>query len=260
MLTVYRIDLEPVGGLPERLRQVLSPPEKNRASRFARPELRDRFEAAHAALRAVLGIHTGVEPESIAFETIRHGKPVLSPGMRRLDVDFSLSHSADIGCIAVSTVGPLGVDVEVRRHAADDRELLGSILSAQEARVIEPLLRLNPEYTSEVLLRCWTMKEAVMKASGDGLYVDPPEVRADADLLAAWLAGRVPVIAVTCPDAPRSSRFTRWWARRLDLSPHFAAIATTAAAARIEPQVHSLTVPGLFDRFDTGRPADCADR
>ena len=260
MLTVYRFDLEPVEGLPERLRQVLSRPEKDRASRFARPELRDRFEAAHAALRAVLSIHTGIEPASIELETIRRGKPVLSPGMRRLDVEFSLSHSADIGCIAVSAVGPIGVDIEVRRHAADDRELLSSILSAQESRVIEPLLRSNPPDASAVLLRCWTMKEAVMKASGDGLYVEPTDVRADAESLDAWLAGRVPVIEVTCPDAPESSAFTRWWARRLDLSPHFAAIATTEYAARIEPQVHSLTVPGLFARLDSGRPIDCANR
>jgi len=74
---------------------------------------------------------------------------------------------------------PLRVDVEVRRNTAHDRHLLPCIPSAGDAEISEPLLPSRPEVTSEVLLHCWSMNEAVMKASGDGLHVDPPAVRAN---------------------------------------------------------------------------------
>ena len=82
-------------------------------------------------------------------------------------VDFSISHSGDAVLVAVARGVRVGADVEAAPFAAfDSKALRRRMLTPAEA---EELPRLRPE---DARTRLWTAKEAVAKATGEGLASD----------------------------------------------------------------------------------------
>ncbi|WP_128290874.1 4'-phosphopantetheinyl transferase family protein [Afifella aestuarii] len=83
---------------------------------------------------------------------------------------FNLAHAGDLAAVALCRGGEVGIDIEA--ETAGHIELRG-ILSAEEEQQLH-LLGLSPDRS--VLLQIWVWKEAVLKASGLGLSVDPAKV------------------------------------------------------------------------------------
>nr|MCU0624624.1 hypothetical protein [Gemmatimonadaceae bacterium] len=112
-LVPARIDLWTVDlAGPAPSEALLSPAERARADRFRFARDRHRYLVAHDAMRRILGAALGVAPGALVFDHGPQGKPALagSPG-----VHFNLSHSEDLAVLAVTTRGPIGVDVEAVR-------------------------------------------------------------------------------------------------------------------------------------------------
>jgi 4'-phosphopantetheinyl transferase len=88
----------------------LAEDERRRAVNFRTPALRNVFVAAHGALRHILATQLAVCARTLAFSTDEWGKPFLvhPPGAP----EFNLSHSDNRILIAVSSAGPVGVDIE----------------------------------------------------------------------------------------------------------------------------------------------------
>lgn len=134
---------------------------------------RDR-RRAQAALRTILAGYLNRQPESIEIDTTPQGKPYL----RDSRIHFSLSHSHDQALIAVSTVAPVGVDIEHTREFRSPRTLARRICSERELAWVE---------TSGQLLRLWVRKEAFVKATGDGLTRPLTDLDVlDDDLAGGW--------------------------------------------------------------------------
>jgi len=114
---------------------------------------------AHGRLRQFLGWATGKDPASIGFVTGAHGKPELSDAA----VQFSLSHSGPVAAAAVAFF-PIGIDIE----------MLDSVNLRVADMYFSPaertgLRNLPAASVSPAFLRCWTRKEALLKACGTGL-------------------------------------------------------------------------------------------
>ncbi|MBL6456324.1 4'-phosphopantetheinyl transferase superfamily protein [Belnapia sp. T6] len=149
---------------------LLSAEEQGRAQRFAFERDARRYVASHAALRSVLGSLLSLRPADLAFQTEAGGKPVLAEGGRGLQ--FSLSHAEELALIGVAA-RPLGVDLEWLAAPLDVEALAGSVFSLRERTVFA---QVAPGMRREVFLRVWTRKEAILKATGQGLAIPPPEV------------------------------------------------------------------------------------
>jgi 4'-phosphopantetheinyl transferase len=117
-------------------------------------------------LRKALGICLDRPPESLTFALGPGGKPELveSDGLH-----FSLSYSGDRCVIAISTEGPVGVDVEEIRELP---ELAGIVRSRFAPREAEEILALSGVQRLRAFYRCWTRKEAYLKAIGAGIGGD----------------------------------------------------------------------------------------
>ncbi len=139
--------------------RLLSIEERLRAGRFVFPILAKRFIAAHGRLRQILGERLGLGPASLNFMTNAYGKPELIDRQ----VHFSLSHSGDLAALAVAAF-PIGLDIEIMRPVS--RDLPDRYFSAIER---DGLRALHGETWREAFFRCWTRKEAVIKALGMGL-------------------------------------------------------------------------------------------
>jgi len=141
---------------------VLSDGERSRAARFRFEHDRRRFVIAHAKLRQALAKCTGADAAALQFGVAANGKPFAHDHA----IEFSLSHSAEIVVIAVSSA-PVGVDVEriearpgleqVAAEFFDDAELCW--------------LREQTDRTG-AFYRLWTMKEAALKADGQGIATE----------------------------------------------------------------------------------------
>lgn len=174
-----------------RLADLLDEHERDQLDRFRRPADRARYLAAHALARIVLATSVGTPAERLRFDRRcphcerPHGKPELRPdgGPR-----FSLSHAGDRVALAVVPARQVGVDVERWRPAptGDPDELAAEVLDETERAVYDRL----PEPRHRNLLTCWTRKEALLKATGDGLRVSPAQLRVTAPdrppALEAW--------------------------------------------------------------------------
>jgi 4'-phosphopantetheinyl transferase len=149
-----------------RLLKLLDPAEILRSERFRVQPARELFVVAHALARLVLGLHLRVPATDLRFDVTcprcgqPHGKPRV-PG-----IELSLSHSGDAVLVAVTPHQPIGVDVEELAERGED--IAGVVLAGAERAVFDAL---PPDRRPAALIRYWTRKEAVLKATGDGLAV-----------------------------------------------------------------------------------------
>jgi 4'-phosphopantetheinyl transferase len=195
--------------------------ERARWSRFRRDADRARFLAAHALARRVLAVHAGMPAAELGFATLcrrcgatDHGKPRL---VAAGGIEFSLSHSGERVVLALARGVVLGVDVERLKPERDAAALTAAVLSAAEQRVVAAL---PPARRALALLRYWTRKEALLKATGDGLAIEPAR------------------LTVTAPDAPPA--LVAWEAASppetdaylVDLSPGPGHVASLAMLGR----------------------------
>jgi len=151
-----------------RLAATLAPAEHTRAARFSRDSLRDRWIAGRASLRVVLGRTLGTMPADVAIVRGERGRPQLEGA--DAGIDFNVSHTAGIALIGVirhrGRSVRIGVDVErAEREIATDA-LARRVLTPGERTALDGR---TPDERRRLLLRYWTCKEAMSKATGDGL-------------------------------------------------------------------------------------------
>jgi 4'-phosphopantetheinyl transferase len=155
------------------LHGVLDDDERERARRFRIDAARERFVVSHGVLRFVLGRLTGSAPETLRFARrcgrcgrTDHGKPHLSTADRS-GIEFNLAHSGALALIAVARGRLVGADVERVRRRTDVLAVARHSLSPIERHAIESLA--TDHERREAFFRCWTRKEAYLKARGEGL-------------------------------------------------------------------------------------------
>jgi len=163
VLEVFPVDLE---RLPPGVdTTALSSDELARAARF-RPGRHARlFVNGRAWLRHVLGCWRREEPSRLNFRYNQQGKPWLQGGP-----EFNLAHCENAAVLALGDKRRVGVDIERLRPAPDedkDDDLVAEQFFAPGERA--RLRRLPETERPAAFLRCWTRKEALLKALGGGL-------------------------------------------------------------------------------------------
>jgi 4'-phosphopantetheinyl transferase len=214
VITVWRIRLDRSAALSaERLRW-LSAAEQERAARFRFPRDAARWRVAHVALRDVLGRAIGCAPSAVPLEADAQGKPRIVGGP-----EFNLSHSGDVALVAVGGDEPLGVDVELVRPVPELRGIAESHFASEER---EALFQVDERERTEAFYRCWTRKEAFVKATGSG--VGPALARFAVSI------GASPVQLLRADAEPAVGQ---WTLLDLELSlPYIGALAVRRPAAR----------------------------
>jgi 4'-phosphopantetheinyl transferase len=167
---------------------LLAAAERSRADRFGRPELRARYVAGSATLRRLLGAQLGCAAASVPLVRGPRGRP-------RIDFenapDFNVSHTRDRALIAIGNGSGdrVGVDVEHRDRVTAADKLARKFLGAGEQA---HLADYPADLQRERFLRWWTCKEAMSKATGDGLSAPFARIAVDIEPRPSVLGGPAP--------------------------------------------------------------------
>ncbi len=159
---VWRTRLDPPRLRVDDLFRHLSSDEAERAARFRLAKHRDRYVVGRGTLRTILSRYLDTPPRDLRFTYNGRGKPELAA----FDLQFNVTHSREIALFAVTRTAPVGVDIEhIRPNVTDDR-IAERFFAPRE---VEALHALDPSVRREAFFRCWTRKEAFVKACGEGL-------------------------------------------------------------------------------------------
>jgi 4'-phosphopantetheinyl transferase len=193
-------------------RHLLDADETTRLAAFYRSADRNAYAVAHVNLRRLLGKRLGQSPAAVALArepcvgcSGPHGRPFV-PGST---VHFSLSHTSGLVMIALAEA-PVGIDVEGVPNAGTVTEVADQLHPRERTE----LAALPAAERPAAFARCWTRKEALLKATGVGLNEDlslslvgaGPQPAPHADWLLADLttdpgyAAAIAVRRVSLPD------------------------------------------------------------
>jgi len=146
---------------------ILTTDELKRAQRFYFKKDHDRFIICHVILRKILSHYLDCLPQELTFKFAEKGKPYLELNLKKnkLNIKFNLSHSGQFAIFAFNLDSDIGVDIEAIVENPKQRELVHRFFSKKEQ---EDLNSLPENQKTLAFFKCWTQKEAFLKATGKG--------------------------------------------------------------------------------------------
>ena len=158
-----------IGLLPlEPALQELSAQRREQALKFKFEQGRRLSVAAYLLLKEGLRQEYGIETAPI-FGYHDGGKPFIE---NHPDIHFNLSHCREAAICALSD-HPVGIDIESIREYKND--LAEYTMNEQELEAIRGAVRPDVAF-----IRLWTMKESLLKLTGEGIRNNMKQVIAEA--------------------------------------------------------------------------------
>ncbi|SNS47775.1 4'-phosphopantetheinyl transferase [Granulicella rosea] len=145
---------------------LLNDEERRRAGRYIVEHPRDQFIVARGVLRTLLGHVLGVAPQAVLLTIGEHGKPALAGSS---GIEFNVAHAKDVILIALRRRVPVGIDVEWLDPGMETLELAQTTFTPREAGLVAQAAPGRERLLA--FYRCWTQKEAIVKADGRGLML-----------------------------------------------------------------------------------------
>lgn len=138
---------------------VLSRDEIKKAERYYHIHDRASYLVRKYFLRMLLSKLISRPPCDLNFSTIGSKKPIIT------GLEFNTSHSGTYAVIAISSAS-VGIDIEEIDHTFDFNDIVNRCFTFEEQKV------LNEPNPIQHFFKLWTRKEAILKASGEGLISD----------------------------------------------------------------------------------------
>jgi len=159
-------------------------PEPNDILSLAEIERRDafvirddglKFARSRSFLKHLLAAYLDAGPRGIGFSHLPEGKPALMQSDLAqsdlvFDLKFNTSRTKDRLAIGISNARDIGIDIEQRAASRDVLSIARRFFSPGECATLETL---GGDQRQQAFIRCWTRKEALMKADGRGMKLVP---------------------------------------------------------------------------------------
>ena len=123
---------------------------------------RRRSLVARALLRRMLVHTTGIPLGGWMFEAEPSGRPIVRNASCDRVPSISLSHSGGWVAVAASFAGAIGIDIEVHHPRQNFNEIAAAAFGPDEQWLVAA-------EGAAGFYRIWTLKEAMAKASGEGI-------------------------------------------------------------------------------------------
>lgn len=169
---VWRVSLAVNASQRQKLWQILSPEEQERAKKFHRDSDQAAFVGARGWLRSLLGQYLQTDPQRLAFRYGPQGKPALISQAGNLR--FNLSHASGLALYAFTIAQEVGIDVEQVRSNLNYRAIARRFFSPEEQTCLDQQPAAD---RAQTFFQLWTHKEAWIKAQGGSIFqtLDQPQ-------------------------------------------------------------------------------------
>jgi len=145
---------------------LLSPPERLRQQSFAFARDAHQYLVTRALVRLALSRYAPVPPRDWEFSTNAWGKPEIMAPAGTPPLRFNVSHTRGLIVCAITLGIEVGVDVECLERTPLSLEVAERFFAPSEAACLR---QIPAERRWETFLDFWTLKEAYIKARGQGL-------------------------------------------------------------------------------------------
>ncbi len=163
---IWRASLDQPADMLAELAALLSRDEYKRAMRYYRPVDRDRFIVGRGVLRKIISAYLTLPPGQLRFTYNEYGKPAVSDDQNDRDLNFNLSHSAELVLYAVTRRRVVGIDIEYISEDFATLEIAEHFFAKDEVAALKSL---PTDQRTMGFFNCWSRKEAFIKAKGMGV-------------------------------------------------------------------------------------------
>jgi 4'-phosphopantetheinyl transferase len=163
---IWRVYLDPSADTVDKFASVLSSDERKKADGFYFSKHRRRFIVCRGVLRHILNHYLQIGPEKIVFHYTERGKPVLAADKNSFGLSFNLSHSSELALVAITRERSVGIDLEILCSGLKSKQLARRYFFRDEYLKIDDFEDDRHRY---FFYGFWTLKEAYLKATGEGL-------------------------------------------------------------------------------------------
>ena len=164
-IDVFIGDFESINTPDTDLLKILDTEEKVRFNKFSNEKAKRHYLVARSSLKLVLENYLEKEASQISFFKGAKGKPYLK-GNHKIQPFFNLSHSHNRFLISVSD-SINGIDIEFLKKKVSINPILNRFFSKTEQISFNEFCGSSNDIAT--FLRGWTRKEAILKATGEGV-------------------------------------------------------------------------------------------
>jgi 4'-phosphopantetheinyl transferase len=161
-IDVWKINIPSHLSLLDTFRLILSPEEIAKANSFYQTKDKNRHIIGRGAIRSILEKYLNQPASLIKFKEETNKKPYLINSGKN-NLFYNISYAADWILLAVAN-SEIGVDAELIKHNFDFRGIIYKNFSGDEVNYI-----INYKIPADHFFLLWTRKEALIKATGQGL-------------------------------------------------------------------------------------------
>ncbi len=163
---VWTATLVPSKEKIEKLRSILSPEEKRKASYYKFEPKQHSYIITQAVLRVLISAYLHIEPADVILVASQKGKPFL---INDPSLFFNNSNSHELCVYAFSRDAEVGIDIEKIRNLPDLDQLIEKNLTSSE----KVYFLKDPGQKLSLFFQFWTFKESYLKAIGEGMRLTP---------------------------------------------------------------------------------------
>jgi 4'-phosphopantetheinyl transferase len=174
---LWRVNLQVAPEQITKFTEILSEDEKLRANSFKFVEHKNRFIVARGYLREIISYYLQISSQEIVFQYSDRGKPIIK-NSQNSNLQFNVSHSQDLALYAFTQNHLIGVDLEYLRNNVECAKIAQRFFTSTESQLINSLPQ---DKQPQTFFHFWTIKEAYLKATGEGLVggLDTVEITID---------------------------------------------------------------------------------
>jgi 4'-phosphopantetheinyl transferase len=144
------------------LEAILSDQELERARRFVKRSLYERFVIVRGLLKLLLAKYLNFRAKDVVINYSAYGKPYLNER-----IQFNISHSNDMAVFAFTNNIPVGIDIEFKRNFKELEAICRRYFSENEQLEVCSKSR---EDRLETFYKIWVRKEAFVKTMGSSIF------------------------------------------------------------------------------------------
>lgn len=141
--------------------------EKSKWLKFEKDQ--NKYLISQGVLRLLLADYININSSKILISRHNKGKPFAKNDK---SLFFNMSNSGNLCVYAFTRNSEVGIDIEEKRSLLDLEDLIRKNLTKNEIEYINK----KPDEKINNFFRFWTMKEAYLKAIGEGMRLTPDKI------------------------------------------------------------------------------------